>query len=99
MRLRKNTLLIGTGAGLSIFKPYSCERFSKISRKHINETTLIPFNSDDPHKAYFCNLDIKFDGLIGSDFLEHYKCVIDYNSRQLCTNFKIIPLLKSLTLH
>lgn len=60
----------------------------------INESTLIPFNASDPHKVYICNLDIEFDGLLGSDFLEHYNCVIDFNKKELITNFKTIPLLK-----
>ena len=44
---------------------------------------------------YIYNLDIEFDGLLGSDFLEHYDCVVDIKNRQLITNFKILPLFKA----
>lgn len=55
---------------------------------------MIPFNKDDPHRVYICNLDIDFDGLLGSDFLDHYNCIIDFKERKLVTNFKTLPLFK-----
>lgn len=60
----------------------------------ITESTLIPFAPNDSHKVYIFNLDIDFDGILGLDFLDHYKCVIDLKAKQLITNFKTIPLFK-----
>lgn len=37
---------------------------------------------------------IEFDGLLGSDFLEQYNCIIDFKNRSLVTNFKLLPLFK-----
>lgn len=34
------------------------------------------------------NLDVKFEGQLGSEFLLHYKCIIDFNKRQLITDDK-----------
>lgn len=41
-----------------------------------------------------CNLDIEFNGLLGSYFLEHYNWIIDFNKKQLVTNFKTMAILK-----
>lgn len=32
--------------------------------------------------------------MLGSDFLEHYDCVIDIKNQQLIPNFKTVPLFK-----
>lgn len=100
-------ILIDTGAGISIFKEKTAEKFSnKFSENAIiqgitnekiliKESKLIPFKAGDPHKVYIYNLDIEFDGLLGSDFLEHYGCVIDIKNKKLITNFKTVPLFKA----
>lgn len=56
----------------------------------INESTLVLFNTFDPYKVYIRNLAIEFDGFMGSDFLEHYSCAIDFNKKQLISYFKTI---------
>lgn len=61
----------------------------------IKASTLIYFNITDPYKVYTFNLDIELDRLLGSDILEHYSCVIDFNKKQLTTNFKTIPLFEA----
>lgn len=100
-------ILIDTGAGLSIFKPKTVEKYSQRCPENliiqgitdqsisINQSTYIPFNTGDPHKVYIYNLDIEFDGLLGSDFLEHYDGVVDIKNRKLITNFKTVPLYKA----
>lgn len=60
----------------------------KAKKNHINESTLVSFNAFDPQKVYICNLDMN------SIAFEHYNCLIDFDSRQLVTNFKILPLLQ-----
>lgn len=55
-----------------------------------NELTLVFFKIDDPHKIYICNLDIEFDRLPGSQFLEQSNCIVDIKNR----NFNTLPLFK-----
>lgn len=77
-----------TGAGLFISKPDTCKRFKDRERcnlrnywrKHFNKWIYIgSINIFDQNMVYICKLDIEFDSLLGSDFLEHYNCVIDFN--------------------
>ena len=102
----KFKLLIDTGAGISIFKEDIAKNFPQRftenvsiqgitnEKLHIKESTLVPFNAKNPHKVFIYNLDIEFDGILGLDFLEHYQCIIDLNTKELITNFKTIPLHK-----
>lgn len=99
-------LLIDTGAGLSIFKPRICQNYSRRCPENvtiqgitdqkiiINEAVFIPFDDNEPFKIYVCDLDIEFDGLLGSDFLERYNCIVDIKNKKLITNFKTIPIHK-----
>lgn len=61
----------------------------------MNDLTLIPFNVINPHNDFICNLEIEFDGLLGSNFLEHYNCVVHFDNRQLKSNFKFVETLKA----
>ena len=61
----------------------------------IDESVLVPFDdTGEYHKMYVYNLDIDFDGILGSDFLEHYQGIVDIKNRKLITNFKTVPLHK-----
>ena len=103
---KRYKLLIDTGAGISVFKDYVAEDFKQRFSENIvvqgitdqkiliQESTLIPFNINNPCKVYIYNLDIEFDGILGLDFLEHYECIIDLKSNLLKTNFKDIPMHK-----
>ena len=100
-------MLIDSGAGISIFKEHVAKNYYNqrlpenvtiqgITNEKllIKESVLIPFTQNNPHKVYVYNLDIEFDGILGSDFLEHYRCILDYDAKKLITNFKILPLNK-----
>lgn len=70
-------------------QPNAVQRFPEnIIKFNTNESTLVPLNYKVPHKVYICNLDIDFDGIWGSNFLEHYQYIVDI------TNFETIPLYK-----
>lgn len=45
-----------------------------------------------PHKMYIHNLSIRYDGIIGLDFLKQYDCVLDIPNKLLRTCFRDIPL-------
>lgn len=57
-----------------------------ITNEKVNNLKSIFINSkpSGPHKIYICNLDIEFDGLLGSDFLEG---IVDLKKNQLVLNF------------
>lgn len=38
-----------------------------------------------------CKLDITFHGLLGSDFLEYYNCIIDLRRKSVVIDFKTTP--------
>jgi RNase H-like domain found in reverse transcriptase/Reverse transcriptase (RNA-dependent DNA polymerase)/Integrase zinc binding domain/Integrase core domain len=99
-------ILIDTGAGLSIYRPHMFDTPREINKENvviqgitnekvnITKSTMVHFKPGDPHKIFIHDIDIDFDGLLGSDFLEHYKCIVDLDNRQLITNFKTVPLFK-----
>lgn len=43
----------------------------------MTKSTIIKLN---PHKVF---LSIEFDKLLGSDFVEHYKAIVDLQNKQL----------------
>lgn len=63
-------------------------------RIRINESTFVGFNTSDPNKGYICNLYLEFGGLLNSNYLKNHNCNIDFNNKQLITNFKTMPLHK-----
>lgn len=42
----------------------------------------------------YIDLDTEFDGLLGSDFLALYNCIMEYNKKELIIDFKTIAVLK-----
>lgn len=106
-----NKFLVDSGAAISICKPHVVRDHNKLRPENIvihgisnhdifitKSYTYLPNpNVKIPHKIYVHSLDLKYDGILGLDFLKQYNCKIDIPNRILQTSFRDIPLLSENT--
>lgn len=91
------TLLIDTGAGISIIKPDKTGLASLNSNELVSivgisgnkssipslGTTEISLDNLSKYKFHVANINIKADGILGNDFLHHFNCNIFIKSKTM----------------
>jgi hypothetical protein len=80
-------MVLDTGSNLSIIKPNANKSFYPCDKSHendfkncrINRFVLLP--GQQPEDFYVQNLNLPFDGIIGSDYIQNHKIFIDSHKK------------------